>query len=130
MVKIKKISLIILIIFYLVAGLNHFYNPQSYYRLIPPYIPWPQTVNLFAGFFEFSFAIMLIFKTTRKLAAWGIILMLLAFLPVHVSMISNAPLRLGNLTVIPFIAWIRLVVLQPLLILWAWWYTNDKLKVD
>jgi uncharacterized membrane protein len=125
MVKIKKISLIILIIFYLVAGANHFYNPVSYYRIIPPYIPWPQTVNLLAGSFEFSFAIMLIFKKTRKLAAWGIILMLLAFLPVHISMIGNAPLKLGNLTVTPFIAWVRLVALQPLLILWAWWYTRD-----
>jgi len=125
MVKIKKISLIILIIFYLVAGANHFHNPASYYRLIPPYIPWHQTINLLAGFFELWFAIMLIFEKTRKSAAWGIILMLLAFLPVHISMIGNAPLKLGDLTVTPFIAWVRLVVLQPLLILWAWWYTRD-----
>jgi uncharacterized membrane protein len=130
MVRIKKIGLIILIIFYLVAGTNHFYNPASYYRLIPPYIPWPQTANLLAGFFELLFAIMLILKKTRTLAAWGIILMLFAFLPVHISMIGNAPLKLGNLTVTPLIAWVRLVVLQPLLIFWAWWYTNNKLKVD
>ena len=125
MVKIKKISLVILIIFYLLAGANHFYNPASYYRLIPPYLPWPKTINLLAGFFELWFAIMLIFNKTRKLAAWGIVLMLLAFLPVHISMIGDAPLKLGNLTVTPLIAWVRLVLLQPLLILWAWWYTRD-----
>jgi uncharacterized membrane protein len=128
MIKIKKIGLIILVIFYLVAGANHFYHPASYYRIIPPYIPWQQTANLLAGFFELWFAIMLIFEKTRKLAAWGIILMLLAFLPVHISMIGDAPLKLGNLTVTPFIAWVRLIVLQPLLILWAWWYTKKTNK--
>jgi hypothetical protein len=50
--------------------------------------------------------------------------MLIAFLPVHISMIGDAPLQLGSLTVTPFIAWVRLVVLQPLLILWALWYTK------
>jgi len=67
---------------------------------------------------------MLIFEKTRKLAAWGIILMLIAFLPVHIQMVKDAPLLLGNLLVTPLIAWIRLVVLQPLLIIWAWWYTR------
>lgn len=75
-----------------------------------------------AGFFEILFALLLIFYKTRSLAAWGIILMLIAFLPVHISMISDAPLHLGRIVVTPLIAWIRLLILQPLLILWAWWY--------
>jgi uncharacterized membrane protein len=121
--KLKKISLVVLILFYLVAGINHFRNPSSYIKIIPGYLPFPQILNLLAGFFEISLALLLVFTKTRTLAAWGIILMLLAFLPVHISMIGNAPLTLGSLKVTPLIAWIRLVVLQPLLILWAWWYT-------
>jgi uncharacterized membrane protein len=120
----KKISLVILVIFYAVAGTNHFYNPVSYYRIIPRYIPYPILINILAGCFELIFALLLIFSKTRSFAAWGIILMLIAFLPVHISMIGNAPLKLGNLMVTPLITWIRLVVLQPLLILWAWWYTK------
>lgn len=74
------------------------------------------------------FAIMLIFIKTRKLAAWGIILMLTAFIPIHIDMVIRAPFLLGDsILVTPFIAWIRLVVLQPLLILWAWWYTKRYL---
>jgi uncharacterized membrane protein len=122
----KKISLIILILFYLVAGINHFHNPNSYLRIIPHYIPYPILVNILAGCFELLFAVMLIFSKTRRLAAWGIILMLLAFLPVHISMIGDAPLKLGDLLVTPLIAWARLVVLQPLLIVWAWWYTRNS----
>ena len=122
----KKISLIVLIVFYLVAGINHFRSADSYYRIIPPYIPYPILVNILAGCFELLFAIGLIFSKTRPIAAWGIILMLLAFLPVHISMIGDAPLKLGDLLVTPLLAWIRLVVLQPFLILWAWWYAKKS----
>jgi len=115
-----------MVIFYLAAGFNHFYNPPSYLKIIPDYIPLHKLVNLFTGFCELLFAILLIFAKTRTFAAWGIVLMLIAFLPVHIDMIGNTPLRLGNLIVTPLIAWIRLVVLQPSLILWAWWYTKDK----
>ena len=120
----KKISLAVLIIFYLIAGFNHFHAPASYYRIIPHYIPYPVLINILAGCFELLFGILLIFPKTRAIAAWGIILMLIAFLPVHIGMIGDAPLKLGNFTVTPFIAWVRLVVLQPLLILWAWWYAK------
>ena len=126
----KKISLVVLIVFYLVAGVNHFRSPDSYYRIIPSYIPYPILVNILAGCCEILFGLALIFSKTRPFAAWGIILMLLAFLPVHISMIGNAPLKLGDLLVTPLIVWVRLVVLQPLLILWAWWYTKaSKLEI-
>ncbi len=125
MTKLKNISLAILVIFYLMAGFNHFHNPGSYLKIIPPYFPYPAILNLLSGFFEIAFAIMLVFKSTRRFAAWGIILMLIAFVPVHVQMVQDAPLILGTLKVSPLVAWIRLVILQPLLILWAWWYVRD-----
>jgi uncharacterized membrane protein len=123
---IKKISLAILILFYLVAGINHFRSPESYLRIIPPYIPYPILANTLAGCFEILFAVLLIFSKTRRAAAFGIMLMLVAFLPVHISMIGEAPLKLGDLLVTPFIAWLRLVILQPLLILWAWWHSKTN----
>ncbi len=122
--KLKKAGLVVLIVFYLIAGANHFRDPSSYFKIIPDYLPFPGILNLLAGFFEISFAILLIFVKTRAFAAWGIILLLIAFLPVHINMVGDAPVQLGNLTVTPIIAWIRLIILQPLLILWAWWYTR------
>ncbi|GAC1308114.1 MAG: hypothetical protein NVSMB24_21230 [Mucilaginibacter sp.] len=126
MTIIKKISLVILITFYTVAGINHFRNPASYIKIIPGYLPYPAVLNVLAGICEIGFALLLIFSKTRRPAAWGIILMLIAFLPVHISMIGDAPLQLGDLMVTPLLAWIRLVVFQPLLILWAWWYVRDE----
>lgn len=119
----KKASLWLLIIGYLFAGINHFRDPDSYIRIIPHYIPYPKLMNLAAGFFEILFGLLLIFKKTRPIAAWGIILMLIAFLPVHISMIGDAPLKLGSTVVTPLLAWLRLA-LQPVLMLWAWWYTK------
>jgi hypothetical protein len=53
--------------------------------------------------------------------------MLIASLPVHIDMAIRAPFWLGSLYVTLLIAWIRLVVLQSLLILWAWWYAKVRM---
>jgi uncharacterized membrane protein len=124
----KKASLVVLITGYLAAGGNHFRSPEGYINIIPQYIPLPKLMNIAAGFFEILFGLMLIFKRTRPWSARGIILMLIAFLPVHIDMVIRAPFWLGSFYVSPFVAWIRLVVLQPLLIWWAWWYAN-KVRV-
>lgn len=124
MPTLKKTSLILLIALYLVAGSNHFRQPEVYLKLIPPYLPFPKILNLAAGFFEIVFGFMLIFKPTRKYAVYGIILMLIAFIPAHVYMIQIAPFMLGELTVTKTGAWIRLP-LQAVLILWAYWHRKD-----
>lgn len=117
----KNIILIILVVGYLVAGANHFINPDGYIRIIPSYFPSPILLNKLAGFFEIVFALMMIRPKTRKVASGGIILMLAAFLPVHVTMLMQAPIQIGALMVTPTIAWIRLLF-QPILMLWAWWH--------
>jgi uncharacterized membrane protein len=119
----KKGSLIVLIAGYLIAGINHFVHPNGYIHIIPAYIPFPKLVNIVSGIFEVLFALMLIFPKTRNLGSWGIILLLIAFLPVHIQMVIDAPFKLGTLTVTPLVAWIR-ILLQPVLILWAWWYVK------
>ena len=122
---IKKVSFFVLIAGYLAAGINHFYNPVSYLRIIPPYIPYPVFVNIISGALEIILALLLIPRKTRRYSAYGIIILLVAFLPVHIDMIIHAPLQLGSVIVTPLLAWIRLL-LQPVLILWAWWYTKQK----
>ncbi|WP_374949988.1 DoxX family protein [Mucilaginibacter sp.] len=123
MQNLKKFSLTVLIVGYLLAGANHFYNPASYYHIIPKYLPWPVLLNTLSGIFEILLASLMISPKTRNIAAIGIVLMLIAFLPVHIQMVIDAPFMLGGKWVVtPFIAWLRLVVFQPLLILWAWWH--------
>jgi hypothetical membrane protein len=73
----------------------------SYNSALPPY---PVVLNIMAGFFEILFALLLISPKTRRFAVYGIILMLLAFLPVHVQMVIDAPFLLGTLTISPLVA--------------------------
>ena len=120
---VKKASLWVLIIGYLAAGINHFRNPASYINIIPAYIPYPVMVNILSGVLEIVLALLLILPKTRYYAAWGIILMLIAFLPVHIDMIIKAPMQLGAITVTPLLAWLR-ILFQPVLILWTWWYSK------
>src|SRR4051812_37611381 len=111
MSKLKNRSLIVLITGYLLAGANHFRAPVSYIKNIPHYFPHPEILNHLAGFCEMAFAVLLIFPKIRVFAAWGIVFMLIAFLPVHIKMVKDAPFMLGTLKVTPLIAWIRLIVL-------------------
>lgn len=125
MTNIKKASLILMTIGYTAAGINHFRVPEFYVAIIPHYIPYPQFMNVMAGIFEILFGLGLAFKITRKIAAWGIVLLLAAFLPVHINIIKDAPFKIENTTVGPLLAWLRLA-LQPVLIAWAWWHTWDN----
>ena len=121
---VKKISLVVLIIGYIAAGINHFRVPAFYIGIIPAYMPCPQLLNTLAGIFEIMFGALLIFTKTRKLAAWGLIVLLVAFLPVHINMLYSHT-QLGALTVTPVKAWLRLF-LQPVLIWWVWWHTRSS----
>jgi uncharacterized membrane protein len=120
----KKISLTVLIIGYIGAGINHFRIPAFYIGIIPKYLPYPEILNILAGIFEILFALMMIYKPTRIIAAWGIVLMLIAFLPVHIDMLSGHTMLNGK-PVLPVWAWVR-VFFQPVLIAWAWWYTKEE----
>ncbi len=120
----KKISLVLLIVLYLGAGINHFWHPAGYYSIIPDYIPNHYLVNILSGIAELILGTLLIFSATRRFAAYGIILMLIAFIPAHIYMIQKGGC-MGPPPAIcttPFIAWVRLFPLQFVLMWWAWWH--------
>ncbi|SEO20618.1 Uncharacterized membrane protein [Mucilaginibacter gossypiicola] len=125
--KYKKISLVILVAFYVLAGLNHFRDPEFYYAVMPHNLLYPKAVNIVAGVAEITLGLLLIPIKTRYWAAWGIVLMLVAFLTVHVGMIFKAPFEAEGMTITPFFAWLRLAA-QFVLIYWAWWHTTDTEK--
>lgn len=122
---VKKSMLYLMVVFYILGGYNHFNNPSFYFPLIPPYLSsWAVELNMLAGFFEIIFGILLIPQKTRKWAGWGIVLMLLAFIPSHIYFIERGNFSLGSFTMTPLISCIRLFVFQPLFILWALWVSR------
>jgi uncharacterized membrane protein len=119
---IKKISLIIMAVFYLVSGINHFLHPQNYYPLIPPYLPFHEFINMASGTGEIFFGSLLLFPFTRKAGVYGIIALLILFIPAHIYMIQKGGCMSIQLCVPAWVAWVRLFPLQFILIAWARWY--------
>lgn len=120
----KKISLFLMSAFYLFAGINHFRNPDFYSGLVPPYLPNPDFIILISGIAEILLGALLLFPKTRKLAAYGIIAMLIAFVPAHIHHIQTGGCPSERLCAPLWVTWVRLLVFQPLLIAWAWWNRN------
>ncbi|TDG35426.1 DoxX family protein [Pedobacter changchengzhani] len=118
-----KVFLIIYSVFYVMAGINHFRATPAYLAIMPSWIPFHLSMVYLSGVIEILLGLGLLLRKTRVFAAWLIILMLLAFLPVHIDMIQKAPFMMGEKEITPFIAWIRLPI-QAILIFWAWLYTK------
>jgi uncharacterized membrane protein len=118
----KSIGLFLLVSLYSLGGLNHFLSANVYLQIMPAYLPFPKELVVISGLIEILLAALLLSPVTRKQAAWTIGLMLVAFLPVHIQMIVDAPVRIGMITVTPALAWTRLA-LQPVLVAWAIWNT-------
>lgn len=116
----RKTSLYFQAGFYLIAGLNHFRNPQFYLDLIPPYLPFHDTINVLSGVIEIVLGIGLIFSPTRKYAAFAIMAMLIAFIPSHIYFIQIDGCIPGGLCAPLWVGWVRLILVHPLLIYWAW----------
>jgi uncharacterized membrane protein len=123
--NLKIIGLYLMAGFYLFGGINHFRTPEFYLPLIPDYLPTPDLLNLLAGIAEIVLAIGLLIPNTRKWAAWGVIAMLLAFIPSHVYFIQLGSCIPDVLCAAEWMGWVRLLLIQPLLIAWAWIYTRN-----
>jgi|TARA_B100001996_G_scaffold70791_2_gene51942 uncharacterized membrane protein len=113
-------SIIIMSIFYIGVGVKHFTNPMWFIKIVPPLLPYKLSLVYISGFFEILFGIMLLFPITRYMAAWGLILLLIAVFPanIYLAMTNGAAL---NTT--PLIAWGRLPF-QFLFIAIAYWHST------
>jgi uncharacterized membrane protein len=111
---IKQIALYTLIVGYLLAGINHFWHPRFYYKIIPPFVGDAYWVNIIAGVSEIILAAMVLYPQTRMVSAYLIIVMLLAFVPAHIYFFRVYPDQHA-------LGWLRLLVVHPILIAWAWW---------
>jgi uncharacterized membrane protein len=116
----KKVSLYIMTVFYLFAGVNHFINPQFYLKIMPPWMPYHKELVFISGVFEILFALLLIFQSTRRVGAWCIILLLIAIFPANIQMLLN---YIHENNTLLWVAILRLP-LQVLLILWAYSFTK------
>lgn len=113
----------ILVVFMVVAGTNHFIAPATYDAMMPDVLPAHRALVYVSGVAEICGGLGLIVPATRRLAAWGLIALLLAVFPANVNMAVNH-LPLGGTELPSWALWARLPM-QLVLIAWAYWFARQ-----
>ncbi len=116
----KKFFLYLMSLIYIAAGINHFRSPAYYLTIMPFYLPYPRELVYISGACVIIFGLLLIPELTRRIAAWLIIILLIAIFPANLEMTinfyhENNPQLWLTLLRLP---------LQIALIWWAWKYTK------
>lgn len=105
---------------YIFAGTMHFRKPWLYYKITPPALTqWKKPINIIVGIAEIAGGVGLLLSSTQSMAAWGLIVLLIAVFPANIYMLTS---KGAGLKIKMWILWLR-IPLQFLLILWAYWYT-------
>ena len=112
---------------YVFAGVMHFLHPRFYLQIMPPALPAHAELVALSGVAEILLGVGLVVPGTRRLAAWGVIALLIAVYPANIyQALHNPPLdyRPAFMDQPSHAAlWMRLP-LQFVLMYWAWRYTR------
>jgi len=106
---------------FVLGGAGHFVAPDFYLRIMPPYLPYHRALVFVSGVFEIALGVLLLFPRFSKLAAWGLIALLIAVFPANIYVYQNQQMFALH----PLLPLLRLPM-QGVLILWAFAYTRDE----
>jgi uncharacterized membrane protein len=121
---IKLILKYLLATFFVLAGINHFRDTDFYMRIMPPYLPWQLFLVYLSGVFEIALGVLVITTRYRRVAAWGLIALLIGVFPANLHMAFNPELYPEfSRTAL----WLRLP-LQAVFVTWAFLYTGDRVE--
>ena len=109
-------------LFFVVAGIAHFVSPDAYIRIVPPYLPRPGLLVLISGIAEIAGGIGILVPSTRRMAAFGLVVLLIAVFPANIYM-AVAHVPFAGLAGKSWVQWLRLPLQAPL-IWWAWQYAR------
>ena len=114
-VKVWLILKVILAVFLIFGGIQHFINPDNYIPFVPAFLPFTVAIIYLSGLFEILFGLALFFKKQGIIGAWGVLILMLLFLPIHIwDVFSETPaigshkaavIRLPIQFLLIFIAW-------------------------
>lgn len=113
----RLIATFVLAAFFIVAGVNHFWHPRFYERIVPPWIPAPALMVEISGIAEVAGGIAVTFAAWRWWAGVWLILLLVAVFPANIYMAQH-PERFRGLSQAMLYARLPL---QFVMIAWVWW---------
>jgi uncharacterized membrane protein len=117
--KIWTILKVALGIFLIFGGVQHFLKPDFYIPFVPKFLPFTMTIIYTSGLIEIVFGMALFFKKYAEIGSWGIFILMLVFLPIHIWDVFSETPAIGSHNA----ALIRLLI-QFVLIAVAWKVKN------
>lgn len=103
--KLRSVSRYFLAAFFIAAGANHYRDPATYLSMMPPWLPWPEALNLISGAAEIAGGIGILAPSTRNAAAAGLILLLIAVFPANIHIALNG---WPGMDIPRWVLWVRL----------------------
>ncbi len=101
------------------VGANHFASPESYTRIVPPYLPYPLALVYISGFFEILGGVGILIPRLRYPAALGLVALYICVFPANIHMALHQ-ISFGSGPTPAWILWARLPA-QLVFIAWAYW---------
>ena len=116
----KRISLLLLAVFFVFAGVSHFTREEFFVKIVPPYLPAARFLVQASGVAEIALGLAVLVPQWRALAGWGLLALLVAVYPANIHMALH-PEQFPD-TSSTFL-YARLPF-QFLFAAWAWWATR------
>ena len=114
--RIKTLSCLVMGIFFIVAGVNHFVSPGFYQTIMPPFLPWPMALIYISGAAEILGGAGVLVPWARRVAGWGLIALLISVFPANIYALMHG---ISSNTLVKVLLIVRLPF-QAVLIAWVY----------
>ena len=101
-----------LTVMFVLVGISHFAKRDKLEAMIPEHWPYRRAMNYISGAAEIILGILLIFPATRMIAAFGLLLLLIAIFPANIY-VARSKSNFYNISRLFF---------QPVYMAWVWYF--------
>ncbi|MFC5411893.1 DoxX family protein [Larkinella bovis] len=110
---------------FILIGFSHLATPEKLVYMVEGWLPYAHELVLISGVAEIAGGIGLLMPRFQRLAAQGLILLLVVMFPANIHVAVNQLPPPGGLPVAAWYVWSRLLF-QPVYIAWIWWSALRK----
>jgi uncharacterized membrane protein len=118
-----SVSILVIAAFFFIGGVAHFVFTDVFVRIMPNYLGYQKELVLISGLFELLGAIGILFPSTRLLAGYGLIVLIIAVFPANINMAIHPQ---DYKSIPELLLWLRL----PLQFFFVWfvWQSIKSIK--
>lgn len=105
---------------FIFIGISHLTSPEKMEYMIADWLPYAHEMVVLSGIAEIAGGIGLLLPRFQRVAAIGLIILLVMIFPANINVAIHQLPAPGGLPASPWYTWSRLLF-QPVYIAWIWW---------